>query len=200
MKHYVVKYGLAYEHIVAVGIRANTPEEAERTAQRLFDDGSIWRDTSDLPLLYDDFEEAENNVLEFKATEVDEWPQPDASVIKERERAAAFDVCRELVRLIRSGDWGEVSLRGLAPVFEKAMVATGVISKPRPADSSAMAVPNTVAFHARGASDAIAVASWLTGLSRWFTMTPLPDDVFEFVVRNEALHQIPKEAVQASVG
>lgn len=151
MKHFVVKYSLAYDHVVAVGIRANTTEEAEDTAQQLFDAGEIWDDTPDVPLLYDDFEEQEDNILQFEATEVDAWPQPDASVLKQRaERGAAV--------------------------------------------SSA----NLATFQIIGESNAKAVAAVLVDLSRWFAITPLPNDVFEIVVKNEALHQMPPEAVRVS--
>lgn len=54
---YIVQYTLPYEHRVMVGIEAASPDEAIAKANELFDQGAIWDDTSEVPLLFDDFEE-----------------------------------------------------------------------------------------------------------------------------------------------
>lgn len=54
---YVILCTLPYEHLVMVGIDAETPEAATAKAEKLFDDGEIWQDTAEAPLLYDGYEE-----------------------------------------------------------------------------------------------------------------------------------------------
>lgn len=70
MKLYEVEYRIPYEHVVVVGIKAQSPERAKEIAQREFDNGSIWDNTEHLPLLVDDYEE-KDGCLEFVAKEVD---------------------------------------------------------------------------------------------------------------------------------
>lgn len=77
---YLVEYQLAYAHIVRVGVTARSSGEAETKAREAFDDGAIWDDTKDMPLLYDDYEETEDNTLHFVATKVTKFPPADPSV------------------------------------------------------------------------------------------------------------------------
>ncbi len=100
MKSYVVSYSLDYTHEVSIGLRANSAEEAQRDAQRLFDAGEIWDDTQECPLLFDDYVEKDDNVLEFNALEVEQWPQPDSSVVYYKRRELALQVCDQLVSLL----------------------------------------------------------------------------------------------------
>lgn len=53
-----------------------------------FDEASIWDNTPDMPLLYDDYEETDDNTLMFTAVEVDEWPEKGGCV-KALERREA---------------------------------------------------------------------------------------------------------------
>jgi hypothetical protein len=105
MNRYIVQYGLDYEHRVLVGIEAASPEEAVQKAQQAFDEGAIWDDTDQMPLLFDDYEEKDDQSLAFEViANVDAWPVPDASVLKLRREAAAMRACRLLVEAYRRGE------------------------------------------------------------------------------------------------
>lgn len=54
---YVVQYTLPYEHRVMVGIKAGNEDEAIAKAETLFDQGDIWQDTAEVPLLLDGYDE-----------------------------------------------------------------------------------------------------------------------------------------------
>lgn len=84
-RKYLVEYTLSYDHVVRVGIEAIDADEAKQKAADAFEDGTIWDSTPMMPLLYDDFEEKEDNVLTFKATEVREWPDTDISVVSQQD-------------------------------------------------------------------------------------------------------------------
>lgn len=84
-KKYLVEYTLAYDHTVRVGVTAFNALDAQRKAEFAFDDGTIWSNTSSMPLFFDDFIEQEDKFLVFKATEVSEWPEADISVASQQE-------------------------------------------------------------------------------------------------------------------
>lgn len=67
---YMVGYSLDYAHRVVVGFRAASADAACAIAQAAFDAGTLWDDTPDIPLLYDDYEELDAQVVRFDATEV----------------------------------------------------------------------------------------------------------------------------------
>ena len=105
MNRYVVQYGLDYEHRVLVGIEAASPEEAIQKAQQAFDEGVSWDDTGQMPLLFDDYEEKDDQCLVFEViAKVDVWPAPEASVLKLRREAAAMRACRLLVEAYQRGE------------------------------------------------------------------------------------------------
>ena len=128
---YIVQYTLPYEHRVMVGIEAGSAKEAVATAELLFDQGDIWLDTAQVPLLYDDYEETGDAPLLFSVEqelEDDEpWPEPDASVTALRRREAAFLASRLLATAYHLGaerggsiDWEELDL-----AYEAAVKAVG---------------------------------------------------------------------------
>lgn len=88
MKRFVVQYSLPFDHIVQVGIEAQTPEHAIAKAQALFDAGDIWDDTPEVPLLLDEFEEDGDAGVPLKFTIEQElgsdepWPERDASALQ----------------------------------------------------------------------------------------------------------------------
>jgi hypothetical protein len=98
---YIVQYTLPYDHIVRVGIEADTPDKAIAKASKLFDEGSIWDDTEDSPLLLDDFYENSDAGVPLEFTIESEvtgtWQDPDGSVITIRQNANALKACRLLV-------------------------------------------------------------------------------------------------------
>lgn len=99
MARYVVEYELDYQHRVQVGVEAESPKEAEQKADLAFAEGTIWDDTAEMPLLFDDYEESnESGALVFKAVaQVADWPEPDASVVHIQQANAAMLACRYLV-------------------------------------------------------------------------------------------------------
>lgn len=105
---YIVQYTLPYEHLVQVGIEAESQEVAIAKAQALFDQGDIWQDTTEVPLLYDDYVETSNVEVPLNFTiegECDSaWPTPDSSVIRMRQQNAAFRASRLLVEAYQRGE------------------------------------------------------------------------------------------------
>lgn len=105
---YIIQYTLPYEHRVMVGIEAESREAAVAKAGELFDQGDIWQDSAEVPLLYDDFEEQGDAGVPLQFTVEDEvcgdWPEPDASVKAIRRRDAAFQAVRLLIEAYRRGE------------------------------------------------------------------------------------------------
>ena len=66
-------------------------------ASDAFDEGEIWDDTEEMPLLFDDFEEVEGETLVYSAEQVSEFPEPDASVKAIRQKEFAFQACQALL-------------------------------------------------------------------------------------------------------
>lgn len=86
---FMVGYSLDHTHRVVVGIRADSSDAACAVARAAFDAGTLWDDTPDMPLLYDDYEELDGQVLDFDATSVATWPPADVSVRAARLHAAS---------------------------------------------------------------------------------------------------------------
>jgi len=105
MNRYIVQYRLDYQHRVQVGIHAATPEAAIKKAQAAFDNATLWDDTGRMPLLFDDYEEKDDQPLLFEVVEqVDAWPEPEASVIHLRQQSAALRACHLLAEAYRRGE------------------------------------------------------------------------------------------------
>lgn len=124
MKH-VVEYRLGYEHIVQVGIEADTPEEAQEKAEELFDAGDIWDNTQEVPLLLDVYEETDSNVLEFKAVQsgVENYPEPDHSVKAGIRDAAARKAAAMVVKAFTDAAelGGQVDMAAIERAYEVAV-------------------------------------------------------------------------------
>ena len=101
MKNYIVEYKLPFTHLVRVGIQAADEAAAIELARDAFDLGTIWDNTPDMPLLYDDFEEGDSSPLdehvEFYAEECKVWPVPEACVKTIVSNAAARRACEWLI-------------------------------------------------------------------------------------------------------
>ena len=59
MTRYIVQYVLDYQHRVQVGIHPASPEAAIEQAETAFDNATLWDDTGQMPLLFDDYEETD---------------------------------------------------------------------------------------------------------------------------------------------
>lgn len=128
---YIVQYTLPYEHRVMVGIEAESREAAIARANELFDQGDIWDDTQEVPLLYDDFEETGDAGIPLEFTVEDEvsgdWPEADASVKEIRRRDAAFQAAHLLVEAYRRGEerGGSIDWDDLDQAYQAALIAAG---------------------------------------------------------------------------
>lgn len=116
---YIVQYTLPYAHQVMVGITAESREAAITKAETLFNQGVICDDTTEVLLLFDDFEELGDAGISLAFTVVEEvsgdWPDPDASVMEYRRRNAAMQAAHLLVDAYQRGkecggsiDWDDL--------------------------------------------------------------------------------------------
>lgn len=125
-KH-VVQYTLAYDHVVCVGIEAESPEEAIEKAQALFSEGTLWNDTPEVRLLTDDYVEQEHNVLNWEVLESgkDSYPPVDSSVTDLKERAALTKVARSFIEAYEAGqrNGGSCDQGRLDAIFRDAVAA-----------------------------------------------------------------------------
>lgn len=98
LKKFAVTYTIDYKHRVVVGIVATDLLSAVNKGSGAFDEGTIWDDTPEMPLLFDDYEEeSSEETLRFMAEEVSEFPEPDSSVIKLKQDQFAYQACRSLL-------------------------------------------------------------------------------------------------------
>lgn len=99
----LVEYTLDYVHRVQVAVPSVSDMDAVAIAEQAFNDATIWDDTPEMPLLYDDFEESQDNTLRFEVVDVvgcmDDLPPRDGSVAALRQRASARLACRLLLQL-----------------------------------------------------------------------------------------------------
>lgn len=100
MKKYLIEYEIPYVHIVRVGVQAEDGASAIAQASAAFDLGTIWDNTPEMPLLYDDYEESAplDHVLEFTVVdECESWPEPGVCVKSYFQGQAAGRACQSLI-------------------------------------------------------------------------------------------------------
>lgn len=125
---YLVQYVLPYEHICRIGVEADSEEAACAKAQERFDNGTLWDDAPDMPLLYDDYEEVEGCALEFRATECEggRYPEADASVKTLQRRNLASRAAELLIEAYRRAEEGHcVDWSDLDEAYRTALLSTG---------------------------------------------------------------------------
>ncbi|HED14467.1 MAG TPA: hypothetical protein ENI62_12580 [Gammaproteobacteria bacterium] len=129
---YIIQYTLPYEHRVMVGIEAESRDAAIAKASDLFDQGDIWQDSEEAPLLCDDFEETGDAGIPLEFTVESEvagdWPKSDASVTYIRRREAAFLSARLLIEAYHRGEEhaGSIDWDDLDQAYQAALRASGV--------------------------------------------------------------------------
>jgi hypothetical protein len=129
----IVEYALDYVHYVRVAVRSVSDRDAIALAEEAFDNATIWDDTPDMPLLYDDFEETEDNTLVFKVVEVvgdrEDLPPKDGSAMAHRRKESAMKACSLLIQAFeeakKSGK-DNISLDDLSVAFDAAASASAV--------------------------------------------------------------------------
>ena len=62
---FAVTYEIDYTHRVVVGVSTPDSESAIKLAKAAFDESTIWDNTQNMPLLFDDFEEVNGETLRF---------------------------------------------------------------------------------------------------------------------------------------
>jgi len=97
LKKFAVTYEIDYTHRVVVGVAAPDAETAKQLASDAFDEGSIWDNTEEMLLLFDDYEEVDDETLLFSAEEVSEFPEPDSSVKAIKQKEFAFYACQSML-------------------------------------------------------------------------------------------------------
>ena len=127
-RKFVVSYSLPYTHTVSVGVTAPDEAGACAAASAAFDEGTIWDDTPEMPLLYDDYEEVDGAALVFDAVSAQGSFQRDASVAFLQRRERAIKACKALVAAYAEGmaSGGSVPWEGVDEAYRIALTALGL--------------------------------------------------------------------------
>jgi len=132
----IVEYQLDYVHRVQVGVPSVSDEDAIAQAEEAYDKATLWDDVSEMPLLYDSFEEMEGNVLNFKVVTTMPgmfYPEPDQSAGNRHKDEAAKSACSMLIAAVQSAKQSgkdSVSLAELEAACEAAIEAESGYKEP----------------------------------------------------------------------
>lgn len=139
MAKHIVQYEIKHIHRVQVGIEAATPEEAVAKAEAMFYDNTLWSDTSEVPLLMDDFEEYEDGyALEFEVIKTladdEPYPAPDASIVAMRRNDAARRCAEIIFNAYQRGEenGGSIDWSDIDEAYRAALEAVGSDHKTAP--------------------------------------------------------------------
>ncbi len=122
--NYIVSYELAYQHRVNICVRAKNFEQAEALVERALDNGTLWdKGNPDCYVVYDDFEEEDDNVLCFEvrgAAAAD--CVPDRTVETLRLHEVAWTLLQAAKAVVANWEGGDLaaSVRSLALVVNEA--------------------------------------------------------------------------------
>jgi hypothetical protein len=130
---FVVEGELDYTHRFQVGIQAADAEQAEAIAEEAMNQGTLFDDVPDMPLLMDRYEEDEDSgsVLQFRViSSPTQWPVPaDRSVLLQRAEIAAMACAQALVTAYaraEQSDGGSVDWSDIDDAYALARQAVGI--------------------------------------------------------------------------
>jgi glycine cleavage system regulatory protein len=132
---YIVQYALPFVHTVQVGITAPDEHAALIEADRLFADGVLWDNSTAVPVLLDEMDEAEDSgplTFAIAATISDEhnYPPADSSVAVVTRQNASLSLVGALTRLLACPDLNLDDLEAETQLAldgaEQALMAAGV--------------------------------------------------------------------------
>ena len=126
MSKFIVEYVLPYDHVVRVGVDAKDGASAVALAQEAFSQGTIWDNTAEMPLLYDDYEETGDLGVPVNFKMIEEcatWPEPGVCVKSYVQGQAAKRACEWLIQAFGSRDSSTVREALLQVALEEAFAA-----------------------------------------------------------------------------
>lgn len=133
----IVEYELDYIHRIQVAVPSVSDQDAIARAEEAFDNATIWDDRPDMPLLYDDYEESEHNMLEFHVVDtvasMKDLPPKDASAKVHHQRESARMACSLLLLACeeaKKAGKDSISLDDLAAACDAALCADSGSHKP----------------------------------------------------------------------
>lgn len=133
----IVEYTLDYVHRVQVAVPSCSDADAIAKAEEAFDNATIWDDVPSMPLLYDDYEETQDNTLVFKVVDVvkgmEYLPPQDPSARAYHQNMAAKDACSLLLQAYKAAKKSgkdSISLHELAAACEAAASVNSVPREP----------------------------------------------------------------------
>lgn len=102
MRNFIVQHVVPHDHVVHIGVEAETPEAAAALAAEAFETGELWDRDSRVTLLMDDFRYPENvagRQHRLEVTEVHRVWEVDGSVRVLHSQQAAMRVAHGLAAI-----------------------------------------------------------------------------------------------------
>lgn len=110
-ENYIVSYELAYHHRVNICVRAKNSGQAEAVVERALDHGTLWdKGNPDCYVVYDDFEEDDDNVLCFEVREATaDDCEPDVTVETLRRHEVSRSLLQAAKAVIANWEGGDLA-------------------------------------------------------------------------------------------